>query len=152
MKRFAHPAHRLVADPLLAVGLLFVIAAAALSPVAQADDTTPDQRAFELRIYTPEKGKMEALERRFRDQTLRLFAKHGMEVIGFWKPNAVEGEQQTLIYLLAYPSHEARNAAWTAFGKDPEWQAVYAESHEDGPLVKKVESTRLDPTDYSPLH
>ena len=117
------------------------------APAALAQDT----RAFELRTYTAEKGKLEALEKRFRDHTMRLFAKHGMEVIGFWKPAAEEGEDRKLFYLLAFPSQAARNDAWSAFGKDPEWQRVYQESHRDGPLVKKIESTRLDPTDYSPL-
>jgi hypothetical protein len=34
---------------------------------------------------------------------------------------------------------------------DPEWKKVYAESQKDGALVTKVESTMLDPTDYSPM-
>ena len=32
-----------------------------------------------------------------------------------------------------------------------EWQKVYAESHKNGVLVKKVDSVYLDPTDYSPI-
>jgi len=136
MRRF-----RFLALPLL-LATLFAFAPAAFGQ---------DQRAFELRVNTAEKGKLEALERRFRGHTLGLFAKHGMEVIGFWKPAAAEEQEGTLVYLLAYPSHEARDKSWTAFGNDPEWQKVYKESHADGPLVKKVESTQLDPTDYSPL-
>lgn len=139
------------------VAMLLVLAASmvALVPPARGQDTPAAgagaPRAFELRVYTADKGKLEALERRFREHTLALFEKHGMEVIGFWKPTADEGDPDTLVYLLAYPSQEARNQSWTAFGKDPEWQRVYAETNRDGNLVKKVESTRLDPTDYSPL-
>jgi hypothetical protein len=133
---------------------LSALALAALgpAPAARAQDT----RAFELRIYTAEDGKLEALHRRFRDHTIGLFKKHGMEVIGFWIPaaSAVAADPaaaNTLVYLMAYPSHEARDASWKAFVDDPEWKAVYAESHKDGPLVKQVESRKLDPTDYSIL-
>ena len=31
------------------------------------------------------------------------------------------------------------------------WKKVYAESQKDGPLVTKVESKMLGPTDYSPM-
>jgi hypothetical protein len=131
--------------------LTLVAAIAPRAASAQEGAGAGQPRLFELRTYTAEKGKLEALERRFRDHTLRLFAKHGMEVIGFWKPVDDEGESNRLVYLLAFPSQQARDAAWSAFGKDPEWQQAYAESHRDGPLVKKVESIRLDPTEYSPL-
>ncbi|HVR29918.1 MAG TPA: NIPSNAP family protein [Thermoanaerobaculia bacterium] len=127
--------------------LLLLASTLGSAPAASGEE----RRAFELRVYTAEQDKMEALEQRFRDHTLRLFVKHGMEVVGFWKPVAEEGQEGKLVYLLAFPSHQARSDAWSAFGKDPEWQKVYAESHQDGPLVKKIESTRLDPTDYSPL-
>jgi NIPSNAP len=129
---------------------LSALALAALAPAPAA--RAQDSRAFELRIYTAEDGKLEALHRRFRDHTIGLFKKHGMEVIGFWVPTADDAAAaNTLVYVMAYPSQEARDASWKAFVDDPEWKAVYAESHKDGPLVKKVESRKLDPTDYSPL-
>ena len=56
-----------------------------------------------------------------------------------------------LVYLLAYPSKEAADKAWKAFRDDPDWQKAKAESEKDGPLVKKVESKYLTPTDYSKL-
>ena len=130
-----------------------MLVALAHPPGASAQDTpdTPDTRAFELRIYTAEDGKLEALHRRFREHTIGLFKKHGMEVLGFWVPATGDEAANTLVYLMAYPSPEARDASWKAFIDDPEWKAVYAESHRDGPLVKKVESRKLDPTDYSPM-
>jgi hypothetical protein len=110
-----------------------------------------DQRAFELRTYTAAEGKLETLHTRFREHTIELFEKHGMEVIGFWSPVGDTAPANTLVYLLAYPSREAREASWKAFVDDPEWKKVYAESQKDGALVTKVESTMLDPTDYSPM-
>ena len=110
-----------------------------------------DQRAFELRTYTAAEGKLDALNTRFREHTIELFKKHGMEVIGFWSPTGEKATPNTLVYLLAYPSQQARETMWKAFMDDPEWKKVYAESQKDGSLVTKVESTMLAPTDYSPM-
>jgi hypothetical protein len=130
---------------------IMVFAALALGTpeLARAEPAAP--RAFELRIYTANDGKLEALHRRFREHTVGLFEKHGMQVVGFWVPTDGAEAANTLVYLLAYPSQESRDASWKAFMDDPEWKKVYEESHRDGPLVKKVESRKLDPTDYSPM-
>jgi hypothetical protein len=117
------------------------------SSVARAGD----ERTFELRTYTAAEGKLEALHARFREHTIGLFRKHGMEVIGFWTPVGDKAAPNTLVYLLAYPSVQAREASWKAFIDDPEWKRVYAESQKDGSLVSKVESTMLAPTDYSAM-
>ena len=105
---------------------------------------------YELRTYTTHEGKLPNLHARFKNHTLALFEKHGMTVVGFWTPKE-DGADNTLVYLLAYPSHEARSEAWKAFIDDPEWKGVYAESQKDGRLVAKVESKMLAPTDYSPM-
>jgi hypothetical protein len=112
-----------------------------------------ENRLFEMRIYTTNPGKLEALHKRFREHTNALFQKHGMQLIGYWTLAEGEAEEKdnTLVYILAYPSREARDASWKAFGEDPEWKAAYQESHKDGVLVKKVESKFLNPTDYSPI-
>jgi len=109
---------------------------------------------YELRTYHAAAGKLEALHARFRDHTNAIFRKHGMEVIAYWVP--IDGTtgaaaDYTLVYILAYPSLEARKAAWEAFGKDPDWIAAKTESEKDGKLVEKVDSVFLAPTDYSPL-
>jgi hypothetical protein len=133
----------------LCLGALALLAAVPLL----ADDTkNKPERLFELRIYTAHPGKLEALHQRFRDHTNRLFQKHGMELVGYWTP--VEGDEakDTLIYVLAYPDRESREKSWKAFQADPAWQKARDESHKDGPLVKKVESKFLAPTDYSPIH
>jgi hypothetical protein len=48
-------------------------------------DEKVDTRVFELRTYTAKPGKIDELHARFRDHTLKLFEKHHMTVIGFWK-------------------------------------------------------------------
>ena len=112
---------------------------------------TADDRVFELRTYYAHPGKMDALHARFRDHTCKLFEKHGMTLIGFWKPLDAKEADEVMVYLLAYPSKEAADKAWAAFRKDPEWEKAKAESEKNGPLVKKVESKYLTPTDYSKL-
>lgn len=112
---------------------------------------TADDRVFELRVYTSTEGRLDDLEARFRDHTIRIFGKHEMEVIGFWTPTDEDGSKNTLIYILAFESQEARGAAWQAFGADPEWQKVAEESGKNGRILAKVESTMMAPTDYSPM-
>jgi len=134
---------------------LFLVAALAAAAVAQADPKAADPaggRVFELRTYTASPGKLDALNARFRDHTIALFKKHGMEVVGFWEPIDKEaGAGEKLIYLLAHPSREAAQANWKAFREDPEWVKVKAESEVGGVLPAKIESVYLAGTDYSPL-
>ena len=119
-------------------------AAPAAPPVA-------DARVFELRTYTAPPGKLPDLHRRFREHTMQIFARHGMTNIGYWTPQDSARRENTLVYLLAYPSREAARASWAAFGSDSEWRRVQAASEANGRIVEKVESVFLDPTDFSPM-
>ena len=106
---------------------------------------------YELRTYWTAPDKLDALHARFRDVTLPLFARHGMHVVGFWTPSPRTEASGDLVYLLMFPSEAAVATAWAAFRADPEWQAGKAASEAGGPIVVKVTSTVLQPTDYSPL-
>ena len=108
-------------------------------------------RVFELRTYTCFEGKLEALKTRFRDHTIRIFNKHGMESIGYWVPQDGEKSKNTLIYILAFPSREAATKSWQAFRDDPEWKKVSSESEANGKIVQKVESVFMDPADFSKI-
>ena len=107
-------------------------------------------RIYELRTYTCEPGRLEALKARFRDHTIQIFNKHGMESIGYWVPQD-ERSGNTLIYILAHPSREAADKNWKAFQDDPEWKKVAAESEKDGKIVQKVDRVWMDPTEFSKL-
>jgi hypothetical protein len=139
--------------------LLTLVAAgggAALAAMASAQSAggslAPDSRAFELRTYTAAPGKLEALHARFRDHTNALFTRHGMTIVGFWVPSDKDkGADNTLVYILAFPSRAARDKAWDEFRKDPEWIAVRDASEKDGKLTDKIDSVMLTATDYSPL-
>jgi len=109
-----------------------------------------ETRVYELRTYTCHPGKLEALKARFRDHTIAIFKRHGMESIGYWVPQDARS-QTTLIYILAHPSREAADKHWAEFRADPEWKKVQAESEAGGPIVEKVESVFMTPTDFSAL-
>jgi hypothetical protein len=128
------------AFPALALATLLLMPAA--SPAA-------DARVYEMRTYYANPGKLDALHKRFRDHTLALFAKHGIESIGYWTP--VDNADNKLVFLLAYPSRDAREKSWKAFMDDPAWKKAFEDSHKDGPLVARFESLFLQATDYSPV-
>ena len=111
-----------------------------------------ENRVFELRVYTANEGKLEALKARFRDHTTAIFKKHHMEVVGYWTPQSSDPKSKdTLIYILAHPSREAADKNWKEFQADPEWQKVKTETEKEGALAKKVDSIFMDPTSFSPM-
>jgi len=110
-----------------------------------------ESRVYELRTYTCYEGKLDALKARFRDHTIRIFKKHGMESVGYWVPQDGERSKNTLIYILAHPSREAAAKNWADFAADPEWKKVAAESEANGKILQKVESVFMEPTEFSQL-
>src|SRR4051812_33980875 len=106
-------------------------------------------RVFELRTYTTNDGKFTDLTNRFRDHTVRIFARHNMVSVGYWIP---KDQPNTLIYILAHPSREAATQNWDAFRKDPEWVTARTASEANGTiLAKPPQSVFMDPTAYSAI-
>ena len=107
-------------------------------------------RTFEMRTYTAAPDKIENVLSRFRDHTTKLFKKHGMTNIAYFKTIEKEG-QSKLLYLLAHKSEDAGKASFDSFRKDPEWIKVRDESEKNGKIVEKVESIYMSPTDFSTI-
>jgi hypothetical protein len=105
---------------------------------------------YEERIYTIMPGKMADIERRFADHTLKLFEKHEVKVVGFWK-TAIGRQTFELVYILQYKDMNDRMEKWEAFSKDPEWIKARNDSETHGPLVAQVENKILSPLSFSPL-
>lgn len=152
--------------------------AVAATSAAAADK---ENRLFELRVYYAHKGKLDALNARFRDHTLKLFEKHGMMNVAYW--TLAEGGKATcgqllaalspagadkvdvdantparpraLVYLLAHKSPEAAKKSFDTFRADPDWVKARTESEKkaSGSLTVKdgVKSLFLKATDYSPM-
>ena len=125
---------------LLTFGLLAVTAVAA---------DKPDTRLFEMRVYYAKPGKLDALNARFRDHTLKLFTKHGMTNLGYFVP--VDNKENKLVYFLAFPDRASRDASFKAFGADPAWKAAAKDSEKDGKLIERIENAFLTATDYAVL-
>ena len=102
-------------------------------------------QVYELRIYSANEGKLDALNARFRNHTCKLFGKHGLTNVGYWVP---ENTPNTLIYIIAHENREQATENWQAFRDDPEWPGVAQAS---GVGRVQVESVFMTATDYSPL-
>ena len=137
--------------------VLFACTLTAPALAADAPAATPatkpadSGRVFEMRKYYTLPGRLDALQARFRNHTTKLFEKHGMENVGYWTPTEGPEAGKVLVYLLAYPSAEAKAAAWKGFRADPEWKKVREASEKDGKIVERIESTILRATDYSAI-
>lgn len=114
------------------------------------------ERLFELRAYKAAKGRLHHLDARFRDHTIGLFSKHGMENLVYFHPLAdQEGAGDTLIYVIAHKDKAARQASFAAFREDPDWRKARSnsEARAGGSLTVKggVTSQLLRPTYFSPM-
>jgi hypothetical protein len=134
----------------MVLGVVFA-GTAVLRTAISAADAPSTGKVYELRVYKTNPGKLEALHARFRDHTCTLFKKHGIELVGFWTPTEGNEANDTLYYIVAFPSVEAQKQAWKAFKSDPEWIKAKADSEKEGVLVKEVQSKNLKATDYSPI-
>jgi hypothetical protein len=130
----------------------------------KATDYSPEPKAaakgdriFEMRTYTATPKNLDNLNARFRDQTVKLFEKHGMTNIGYWNPlKGQKGADDRLVYILAHKSVDAAKQSFGTFRDDPAWKAALKASEENagGPLtVPKtgVQSVMMKATDYSPI-
>ena len=136
----------IVALSLLAAGL------AAGGPIANPAQGQTPSRTFEIRTYTAQPGKFDAMKARFRDHIVpTMFPKYGMTLIGFWTAADAPLSENTLVYVLAHPNREAAKKNWDAFRNGPERAKVWAETEKDGPINLKVESIFVNPIEFSPL-
>jgi hypothetical protein len=136
-------------------GALFALMLAGLSvfsaEVSMAQSTDAGNRTYELRTYTTLPGRLPALNKRFADHTIRLFARHGIKSVSYWIPTDDAHKDNTLIYILSHDSQEAADKNWKEFQADPEWVKAREASEADGKiLAKPPERVFMKMTDYSP--
>jgi hypothetical protein len=119
--------------------------------VSMAQSKDADSRIYELRTYTTLPGRLPALNKRFADYTIRLFARHGIKSETYWIPTDDARKDNTLIYVLSHDSQEAADKNWKEFQADPEWITAREASEADGKiLAKPPERVFMKMTDYSP--
>lgn len=138
------------------VGVLFANPGLAQDEPAESAADEKAGKLYELRIYRTNPGKLPDLHARFRDHTMRLFEKHGMENIIYWTVSeGARGEEDfqdnLLVYIIAHKDQASRDASWEAFINDPEWKRVAAKSEENGKiLAEPPRSILMRETDFSP--
>ena len=109
-------------------------------------------RTFELRIYhSPTRRQLAALNDRFAGPEVQIFHRCGIFPILY--TNGLSGESlPNLTYLIPFESLAAREKAWAAFGADPEWVKVRAESIEKSGQISAVMHISLwKAAAYSPV-
>jgi hypothetical protein len=133
---------------------LFLVAGLILGASLQwtrAADAESAAKVFEIRTHHTFPGRLDALHKRFREHTMKMFEKHGMSNVGYWVPQDSPAHESTLVYVISHASRDAAKANWAAFNADPEWKKISEDSQKDGKIVERVESVFVDATDYSPL-
>jgi hypothetical protein len=104
----------------------------------------------ELRVFHCVPGRLAALLKRFENDTLRLFEKHGIKQVGFWTV-AIRESNNDLFLILQWESLTERDQKFGAFLKDAEWLDARRKSEEQGPLEASITNTILVPTTFSML-
>ena len=97
---------------------------------------------YELRVYTAQPGKRDALAARFASRTAAIYARHGITNVGYFIPLQSDPElgisaENTFIYMRGYPSREERDKRLTAAHDDPEFAEVVT-NQERNPATKLI--------------
>jgi len=108
-------------------------------------------RVYELRMYHTFPNRLTPLVTRFRNGEVKVFEQNHMKFMGAWVPQDAPNHENLFIYLLAHENRDAAKKNWAGFGADPDWKTIRDTSEADGKIVEKVESTFMDPVDFSPL-
>jgi hypothetical protein len=105
---------------------------------------------YELRVYHAAPGKLEDLNRRFEQMTVKKLNEHGMKVVGAWN-TWVGPNNHDLTWICAHESMEAFERNWSGFLADQEWQDYRIGTDTPVRLVTNVTNTLMGPTTWSPL-
>ena len=104
---------------------------------------------YELRIYTAQPGKRDALAARFANRTSAIYARHKITNVGYFIPQQSDPElgidaANTFIYIRAYPSKEERDTRLKAAQSDPEFREVVIAQERDQSARLIVKAHNID--------
>lgn len=119
-----------------------------LEPSAGAGAATP--RIFEMRTYESHSDRA-ALNKlkMFNAGEVPIFRRTGLTPV-FFGETLVGAKMPSLTYMLTFPDMTARDAAWSAFSKDPDWKTLSADpQYRDN--VSAISDIILQPTPYSQI-
>ena len=107
---------------------------------------------FELRVYTAQPGKRDALASRFASRTAAIYARHGITNVGYFIPQQSDADlgisaENTFIYVRGYPSKGERDKRLKAAHDDPEFREVVTKQEQDPNtrLIVKAHNVDLAP-------
>jgi hypothetical protein len=113
-------------------------------------DAQRPARVFELRTYESLNEKAGRRKvKMFDDGEAAVFRRVGMEPV-FFGQAIVGSNLPSLSYMLSYENLSARDAAWSKFSADPEWQKIRSQPGlSDAEIVSNITNSILRPTNYS---
>ncbi|MBI4891929.1 MAG: NIPSNAP family protein [Acidobacteria bacterium] len=109
-------------------------------------------RVFELRVYhSPTERQLKLLHERFAGPEIQIFHRCGIRPV-LYSSTLIGPQKPNLVYLTPFDNLAAREKAWAAFGADPEWVKVRAESIAKGGQISSVSQISLfKAAAYSPM-
>ena len=120
----------------------------ALEPSAGAEKATP--RIMELRTYEShsDRAALNKLQM-FNAGEVPIFRKTGLTPV-FFGETVLGAKMPSLNYMLTFADMAARDAAWSAFSKDPDWKTLSADpQYKEN--VSAISDIILRPTAYSQM-
>jgi hypothetical protein len=120
--------------------------------IVPASEKPKNPRYFELRVYhSPTQRQLRYLHERFAGPETALFHASGVHPI-FYADTIIGPDMPNLTYMTPFDSLAAREKAWDAFGANPEWVKVRADSvARGGQVVAHNDITLWRPAAYSPI-
>lgn len=109
-------------------------------------------RVLQLRLYeSPSTLTGRAKIRMFNEAELGIFRRVGLNPV-FFAETIYGAGMPSLVYLLAFESEAAQQAAWRAFGADPEWQQLrQVPEFADSRIIRRITNLNLSPVAGSQL-
>jgi len=109
-------------------------------------------RYFELRVYhSPTQRQLGFLHERFAGAEIGIFHRSGVHPI-LYASTVIGPDIPNLTYMIPFASLAEREKAWDAFGADPEWVKVRADSlARGGQIVSNQNISMWRATAYSPI-
>lgn len=130
-----------------------LLRAADFSPeIVPLSEKPKSARYFELRVYhSPTVHQQRMVHDRFSGPEIQIFHRSGIHPI-FYADTIFGPDLPNLTYMMPFASLADREKAWDAFGADPEWLKVRAESvAKGGQIVDNNNLSLWRAAPYSPI-
>lgn len=149
----AHEEFEGVAEPPYDTAERSLLAATEFSPeIVPLVEKPKSPRYFELRIYhSPTQRQLRLVHERFAGAEIKIFHRSGVHPL-FYADTVIGRELPNLTYLIPFSTLADREKAWDAFGADPEWIKVRADSVAKGGQIVNYNNLSLwRATPFSPI-